>query len=348
MCKDFIKKHIFFSNDLSDDPVKAQKRKDLYTDMIARIISESLFFFQDDYYNADISTIEREMTHISYCIETFPVVNAMVDNQNNYIILNLFTMVAANNMTVITELLDLLSRPEKATTSQIMLFALKWLNFYENEYMISTYIREYGAKKQILPVVENGKMYAVCKGYNLSPTQKYSEYMYDVFKLIFLHELGHWQYARFKESWKMAYKKQAYNALKKQYANKSVPVNQKQLESWMQEIIADYIAVLVYTKTSRQYDDSKQCTKHCYIAIGLFYGLIAMEELAYERYKKGTEKHPPVYIRQNAVRELYAGFFSDILKIPYDVFMENEIQEWYVIESYFSQIIEEYWRKHYG
>ena len=216
MCKDFIKKHIFFSNDLSDDPVKAQKRKDLYTDMIAQIISESLFFFQDDYYNADISTIEREMTHISYCIETFPVVNAMVDNQNNYIILNLFTMVAANNMTVITELLDLLSRPEKATTSQIMLFALKWLNFYENEYMISTYIREYGAKKQILPVVENGKMYAVCKGYNLSPTQKYSEYMYDVFKLIFLHELGHWQYARFKESWKMAYKKQAYNALKKQ------------------------------------------------------------------------------------------------------------------------------------
>lgn len=88
------------------------------------------------------------MTHISYCIETFPVVNAMVDNQNNYIILNLFTMVAANNMTVITELLDLLSRPEKATTSQIMLFALKWLNFYENEYMISTYIREYGAKNR--------------------------------------------------------------------------------------------------------------------------------------------------------------------------------------------------------
>ena len=114
------------------------------------------------------------------------------------------------------------------------------------------------------------------------------------------------------------------------------------------EIIADYIAVLVYTKTSRQYDDSKQCTKHCYIAIGLFYGLIAMEELAHEQYKKGTEKHPPVYIRQNTVRELYAGFFSDILKIPYDIFMENEIQEWYVIESYFSQIIEEYWRKHYG
>ena len=116
----------------------------------------------------------------------------------------------------------------------------------------------------------------------------------------------------------------------------------------MKEIIADYIAVLVYTKTSRQYDDSKQCTKHCYIAIGLFYGLIAMEELAHEQYKKGTEKHPPVYIRQNAVRELYAGFFSDILKIPYDIFMENESQEWYVIESYFSQIIEEYWRKHYG
>lgn len=81
--------------------------------MIAQIISESLFFFQDDYYNADISTIEREMTHISYCIETFPVVNAMVDNQNNYIILNLFTMVAANNMTMITELLDLLSRPKR-------------------------------------------------------------------------------------------------------------------------------------------------------------------------------------------------------------------------------------------
>ena len=30
----------------------------------------------NDYYNADISTIEREMTHISYCIETFPVVNS--------------------------------------------------------------------------------------------------------------------------------------------------------------------------------------------------------------------------------------------------------------------------------
>lgn len=141
MCKDFIKKHIFFSNDLSDDPVKAQKRKDLYTDMIAQIISESLFFFQDDYYNADISTIEREMTHISYCIETFPVVNAMVDNQKNYIILNLFTMVAANNMTMITELLDLLSRPEKATTSQIMQLAVKWLNFHENENMISTYTK---------------------------------------------------------------------------------------------------------------------------------------------------------------------------------------------------------------
>lgn len=176
--------------------------------MIAQIISESLFFFQDDYYNADISTIEREMTHISYCIETFPVVNAMVDNQKNYIILNLFTMVAANNMTVITELLDLLSRPEKATTSQIMQLAVKWLNFHENENMISTYTREY-----YIPIVENGKMYAVWNGYNLFPPQKYSEYMYDVFKLIFLHELGHWQYARFKESWKMAYKKQAYNAL---------------------------------------------------------------------------------------------------------------------------------------
>ena len=63
MCKDFIKKHIFFSNDLSDDPVKAQKRKDLYTDMIAQIISESLFFFQDDYYNADISTFHRFLSN---------------------------------------------------------------------------------------------------------------------------------------------------------------------------------------------------------------------------------------------------------------------------------------------
>lgn len=63
----------------------------------------------------------------------------------------------------------------------------------------------------------------------------------------------------------------------------------------MQEIIADYIAVLVYTKTSRQYDDSKQCTKHCYIAIGLFYGLIAMEELAYERYKRNRETSARLY-----------------------------------------------------
>lgn len=46
--------------------------------------------------------------------------------------------------------------------------------------------------------------------------------------------------------------------------------------------------------------------------------------------------------------KLYANFFSDILEIPYDVFIENEIQEWHVIQLYFSIIIDEYWRKTNG
>lgn len=247
-------------------------------------------------------------------------------------------------MTMLTELLDLLSQPEIITTSEVMQKASKWINTRDNAHMVDRYIKDISSQKETSFVAENNKLYAT---WNIGAlqSQKYSGYTYDILKLIFLHEFGHWQYARFTDDWKYAYSKQVYNILKEQYSEAYIAANQQMFTAWTEEIIADYIAILVFTKNSRQDSHNKQCTKQCYIAIGLYYGLIAMEELGSGLYKKTSNTHPPVSLRQNTAQKLFAGFFSDILNIPYHVFMENEIQEWYVIQAYFSKIIEEYWNK---
>lgn len=319
----------------------------MYSDLIGQIISESLFLFNDDYYQAKIELVQYDMMNIEYCIDLFPTVNASVDIYHNWIILHLFSMIAANSMTIITGLLDLLSLPEKITNAEIIRKALEWADSHDNMSMIERYIRECSAEKEMSFVSEGQKLYAVWNT-DIFQKQKYSDYTYDILKLIFLHELGHWQYARFAEGMKKAYCKQAYDVLCQYYSKEYFCNNQKVLNAWIEEIIADYIALLVYTKNSRQHNASKQCTKQCYIAIGLYYGLIAMEELGSGLYKKMSYTHPAVKIRQETVQKLYANFFSDILGIPYDVFSEDEIQEWHVIQLYFSMIIDEYWRKTNG
>lgn len=342
-----LKNHIHFSDAFSQDPSVNEKTKNMCTEIIGQIISESLFLFNDDYYQAKIEFVQYDMMNIEYCIDLFPVVNASVDIYHNWIILYLFSMIAANSMTIITGLLDLLSLPEKITNAEIVQKALEWTDSYDNMSMVERYIRECSAQKE-MPVVNEGKKIYAAWNTDIFQKQKYSGFTYDILKLMFLHELGHWQYARFAEGMKKAYYKQAYDVLCQDYSTEYICNHQKVFNAWIEEVIADYIALLVYTKNSRQQNDSKQCTKHCYIAIGLYYGLIAMEELGSGLYKKMCHTHPPVIIRQKAVQKLYANFFSDILEIPYDVFIENEIQEWHVIQLYFSIIIEEYWRKTNG
>lgn len=347
MSMDSLKRHIHFSDALSDDPNKDKMRKDFYSNTLAHIINESLFLFNDDYYTADIEAVQYDMINIEYCIDLYPTVNASVDIYHNWIILYLFTIVAANNMTILTELLDILSQSEYTTNEEIIKKALEWANSYDNMSWIDKYIRDYSAQKEIALTVEKTKIYA-----NWNPDvfqdHKYSYYSYDIFKLIFLHELGHWQYARFTKEMKFAYDKQAYDILLRYYPKEYISDNKKIFNAWVEEIVADYIALLVYTKNSQQQNSNKQCTKQCYIAIGLYYGLIAMEELGSGLYKKVSNTHPSVKIRQEVAQKLYANFFSDILGIPYDTFINIEIQEWYVIQLYFSVIIEEYWRKNNG
>lgn len=339
--------HIHFSDAFSGDPVENERIQKAYYDMIGNIITESLFLFNDDYYYADIELVQYDMRNIEYCIDLFPTVNASVDIYHNWIILHLFSMVAANSMTIITGLLDLLSLPEKASNAEIIEKALKWSDSHDNISMIDKYIRECSAKKDMSSVREGEKLYATWNT-DIFQNQKHSGYTYEILKLIFLHELGHWQYARFAEGMKSAYYKQAYNVLSQHYSKEYIGNNQKVFNAWIEEVIADYIALLVFTKNSRQEDNTKQCTKECYIAIGLYYGLIAMEELGSGLYKKMSYTHPPVKVRQEAAQKLYANFFSDILGIPYHTFIEDEIQEWHVIQLYFTMIIEEYWRKTNG
>ena len=347
MSMDLLKRYIHFSDALSDDPFIDKTRKKLYSDIVAQIINESLFLFNDDYYSAHIEAVQYDMMNIEYCVDVFPTVNASVDVYHNWIILYLFTMVAANNMTILTELLDILSQPTRATNEEITRKALDWADFHDNMSWIDRYIRDYSAKKEIALSVEKKKIYATWNS-DLLQEHKYSAYSYDIFRLIFLHELGHWQYARFTNEMKYAYNKPVYDILSGYYSKEYISDNQKLFSAWVEEIVADYIALLVYTKNSRQQSSDKQCTKQCYIAIGLYYGLIAMEELGSGLYKKVSSTHPPVKIRQEVAQKLYANFFSDILGIPYDTFINIEIQEWYVIQLYFSIIIEEYWRKNNG
>lgn len=66
MTINFLKEHIHFSDTFSSNSIDDQKSRDLYTDMIANIVSESLFLFRDDYYKADISAVEHDMCHINY------------------------------------------------------------------------------------------------------------------------------------------------------------------------------------------------------------------------------------------------------------------------------------------
>ena len=55
----------------------------------------------------------------------FPTVNASVSIYHNWIILHLFTMVAANNMTIISGLLDLLSLSGDEAGTQVVSKALE-------------------------------------------------------------------------------------------------------------------------------------------------------------------------------------------------------------------------------
>lgn len=107
MSMDSLKSHIHFSDTLSVDSNRDKMRKNFYSDTLAHIISESLFLFNDDYYTADIEAVQCDMTNIEYCIDLYPTVNASVDIYHNWIILYLFMIVAANNMTILTESLSI-------------------------------------------------------------------------------------------------------------------------------------------------------------------------------------------------------------------------------------------------
>lgn len=344
--KDFLASHIYFSDPFSDDPIKDQQQKKIFKEIISDLIANSLFCFADDYYEASPLAVEDDLLEIKYCIDMFPAVNASVDIYHNWIILNLYTLFAANNMTLITDVLDLLNSSEMKVT-EIIRKASEWIQSDTNANLISRYIKNFGAKKKIIPVNIDNRIYATW-GQDLFINSKYAGYSFAVLWLIILHELGHWQYARFKTEWKIAYQKQALDVLTKQYSKDFIESNVCRLDVWLEEIIADYIAILYFTKFNRQNSDIKQCTKECYIAIGLFYGLLLMEELGQDLYNKISNTHPPVSIRQNVVQSLYANFFSEILKIPFAHFNEYEINEWRIIQTYFSELIDKYWRNNNG
>ena len=135
--------------------------------------------------------------------------------------------------------------------------------------MIDRYIKDCSAEKDIPVVQEGEKLYAAWKA-DIFQKQKYSDYTYDILKLIFLHEPGHWQYARFGDEMKRAYYRQAYNVLGQYYGEAYINSSRQVFDAWIEEVTADYIALLVYTKNSRQQGGGKQCTKRCYIAIGLY------------------------------------------------------------------------------
>ncbi len=342
--EEFIQQYIHFSDPLSSAPDIDRERRKLYSDMIAQIIGESLFLFEDFYYAADIKMVEEDMRSIHYCIDLMPAVNAYVDIYHNRIILYLFTITATNHMTIMTELLDLLTREEHATNEEILRKALEWADADDNIGRIERYIEYYSIRKPLLIEGEQGKTYLKWLD-GIFQRQKYSFYTYDILKLIFLHELGHWQYARFTDHMRCEYSKPVNTFFQKHFTEEYLLSNRQMLDAWAEEIIADYIALLVFTKNHRQNGEDKQCTKACYIAIGLYYGLIAMEELGSGQYGKTAGTHPPAKLRQETAQELYANFFSEILGIPYDTFIGEEIQEWYVIQLYFSKIIEEYRRR---
>lgn len=337
--KEYLYNHIFFQDDFSTAPSRDQQQKNYFRDLISEIILRSLFCFKDDYYVMDPKHVESDLININYYIDLFPQVNAGVDVNQNSIYLNLYTIIAANDMTLITDLLDYLNSSEEYTTSEIMEKASEWMKY--NKKFVSSYIGKFGAKRNIRSVFERGKIYATWPSESFTRF-KYSEYSLNVLWLIYLHEFGHWQYARFKREWKVAYNKLTLNALYKECEKNFIEENQCRLDSWVKEIIADYIAVLVFTLNNRIDIHDKQCAKECYMSIGLFYGLVSLEELGQEMYNKIYNTHPPAWVRQKVVQRMYANFFSEDLKISYNQFIEREIKEWYIIQDYFHELIEKY------
>ena len=344
---DGIRNHIFFSDPFSVDPNKNRVLKNFYTDLIAKLVSESLFFFNDDYYLDNIAILENKLSNLDYCIDLYPSVNASVDPDRNRLYIHLFSIVAAHNITMITGLLDLLSLPRVMSNQEIEAKAKEWINTFDNLQMVENFINTFGEKRDIPVILENSKIYAAWPS-NLGNSDKYSVYAIEILKLMLLHELGHWQYAHFNSEMKFAYDKQALQLLQADLENYGISLRKEIISSWIHEIVADYIAILVYTKNNIISHKEKQCSKQCYIAIGLYYGLISLEELGSGLYKRISTTHPPVFIRQNIVQKLYSNFFSNILEISYEDFMNHEIQEWLMIQKYYAMIIETYWRKHHG
>lgn len=339
---DKLKRHIFFSDPFSKDRKIHQKRKEHYLNMIMAIIRESRFLYTPDYYKVSIDVIEADMANLDYCIDLYPTVGASTYEKDNRIIVNLFSLFAANHtIMVIEELIKLLTLNSNTPYEEISSKALNLVksNKIKNMNMISDYIDYFASNRDFLVESEHDKTYAVWPEKKLQK-HKYSGYAYDVFKLIFLHEFGHWQYARFNKDKIDEFFSYFHFAITKNFSETFF--TNENISFWIEEIIADYIALMVFTKQYHSRSKNKQCIKECYIAIGLYYGLLAMEELPKE--ENSDIFHPPIKIRQNTVKDMYALFLNSNLGISYTKFIKEEIIEWHIIQEYFFSIIEKYRR----
>lgn len=156
-------------------------------------------------------------------------------------------------------------------------------------------------------------------------------------RLIFQHEMAHWHMQKFCDETKKALEEEVrscmMSCISSDYRQDDIveylDQNPWVIERWTSEISADYLSCIVNLERAKK----NGLLKNMFIAIGMYFAVLKMEEVKQYRFLHLRESHPPAVFRELVVMHLLAHNYG----MSFDDFIEKMAMSWMLISVVLEQ-----------
>lgn len=292
--------------------------------------------YSEERYEAKYLPISDQLDKLHFVISAYPAVRANVSLSDNTVRISLYILALFNSLGTFRELIDIFKSNYRMNFDEISGYFSDTQKSAEAVREMDQLVRRWNSYSFFM---EDG---AVKSKWNFKEAIDIdSDYIYSLngIKLILHHELAHWHLFRFNEKSKNLFIGSAATEMldyvKTKYPNDIGLANhltEHMVLEWAEEIAADTMSissVLNYCTTQVEMRD-------VFIAIGLFYSLLDVQEYLTDGNKLGS--HPPVTLRESVVVQLLAKA-RDMSAAEFIAYMAGT---WYVYRTVFGIVIENY------
>ncbi|MDF2926530.1 MAG: hypothetical protein K0R57_5444 [Paenibacillaceae bacterium] len=337
---DHIKCEGYFSHD--DDENNYMKQKII--DIFAGIFNEHGTYV-DSKYEASYLPIKNEIKKMEYIIGFHPEIRAWEHSSTNTIFINIYILASLSILSTFRDLINILRSNDSIDLEIVM-------KYFTDEHLSKEGIREIDQilqKWRQYSVQKNRKGITLIWSSNLFDADGDFPYTLTTAKLIFHHEMAHWHLSKFNKETRDFFIGNARNELlvyidslrtsnEELYHMLKMYLSDDILVKWAEEIAADMMSF--HSLFNRCATTAER--RDVFISIGLFYSLMKMQELHFNKKTITlSDSHPPVLIRERAVRQIFAGSYE----MTEEEFNFRMAGAWFFYSTYVDIIVDDYRRQ---